>query len=167
MRQPFPKLLVLALSLLFSSAVAQAEEPGKQAEKDTANQSTSATIYERIGGTAAIDAAVDRFYEKILADDRVNHFFEDVNMSRQIAKQKAFLAAAFGGPVPYEGKDLRQAHATLDLTDQDFDAIAEHLHSTLTELKVDGKLVSEVMTLLESTRAAVLNRPETTQVSGE
>lgn len=117
-----------------------------------------ATLYERIGGQPAIDAAVELFYKKVLADERVNHFFEDVNMKKQRAKQKAFLAAALGGPVPWKGKDMRKAHANLDLRESDFNAIAEHLHATLAELKVDERLINEVMTVVGSVKDQVLNK---------
>ena len=61
------------------------------------------SIYERIGGEAAMDAAVDLFYRKVLADDRVNGFFEGIDMKDQAAKQKAFLTMATGGPNKYTG----------------------------------------------------------------
>lgn len=125
------------------------------------------SIYERLGGRPAIEAAVDLFYEKILGDDRVNHFFEDVSMKRQIKRQKAFLAAAFGGPVPYEGRDLRRAHKHLDLTDEDFGVIAGHLNATLVELKVGEELVAEVMALVATTKDAVLNRQPKTEAGKE
>ena len=147
-------LSVLALAPLWiSSAVAKDEKKASTAKAADAN-----SIYSRLGGQPAIDAAVDRFYVKVLADDRVNHFFEDVNMKRQIKKQKAFLSAAFGGPVAYEGKDMRAAHKHLDLTEADFGAIAEHLQATLSDLKVDEKLSAEIMTLVASTKDAVLNK---------
>ena len=38
------------------------------------------SLYERIGGEAAVNAAVDIFYRKVLADDRISHFFETVDM---------------------------------------------------------------------------------------
>ncbi len=117
------------------------------------------SLYEQIGGAAAISAAVDKFYVKVLADDRINHFFEDVNMSRQHNKQKAFIGAALGGPTPWEGKDMRTAHQNLDgLNDSHFDAVAGHLQSTLEELKVDSELIAKVMAIVGSTRDAVLGR---------
>ena len=70
-----------------------------------------ATIYEQLGGAPAMDAAVDIFYRKVLADDRISKFFEGVDMERQAAKQKAFLTMVFGGPNSYTGKDMRNAHA--------------------------------------------------------
>lgn len=119
------------------------------------------SIYHQIGGKPAIDAAVEAFYVKVLADKRVNHYFEDVSMEKQKRKQKAFLSAAFGSPVKWEGKDMRKAHADLPgLNDSHFDAIAGHLKTTLTELKVKPELIDKIMAIAESTRNDVLNRPK-------
>ena len=73
----------------------------------------SDTLFEKIGGEAAVNAAVDIFYRKVLADDRINEFFADVDMDKQAAKQKAFLTMAFGGPNNYSGEDMRIGHAHL------------------------------------------------------
>ena len=116
------------------------------------------SIYARLGGAPAIDAAVELFYKKVLADDTVNHFFEDINMKAQRRKQKEFLGAAFGGPNPWTGKDMRKAHKNLDLTDEHFAAIAGHLAATLKDLKVDEKLTTEIMTAVASMKNEVMNR---------
>jgi hemoglobin len=119
------------------------------------------SVYERIGGQAAVDAAVDIFYRKVLVDDRISRFFDDVDMDHQIAKQKAFLTMAFGGPVAYSGKDMRNGHARLvqrGLNDSHFNAVVELLGQTLTELNVAPELIAEVAVIAESTRADVLNR---------
>lgn len=119
-----------------------------------------ASLYEKIGGKAALSAAIDLFYQKLLADERVNHFFEDVNMRRQHNRQKAFIGAALGSPEPWTGKDLRKVHASLDLTETDFGIVAGHLQTTLEELKVDKELIGQVMTIVGSTKDAVLNKKE-------
>ncbi|MEM7392168.1 MAG: group 1 truncated hemoglobin [Verrucomicrobiota bacterium] len=116
------------------------------------------SIYARIGGDAAINAAVDLFYKKVLADDHINHFFEDVNMKGQHIRQKAFFSAVLGGPKPWTGKNMRRAHKHLDLEESHFNAVAKHLSATLKDLKVDQKLIDEVMTLVGTTKDDVLNR---------
>ena len=117
------------------------------------------SLYHRLGGEPAMGAAITGFYKKVLADERINGSFEDVDMKRQARKQKAFLSAAFGGPEPWKGKDLRTAHKNLDgLDDSHFDAVAENLQATLTELKLDQKLIDEVMAIAGSVRGEVLNR---------
>src|SRR4051812_12859323 len=117
------------------------------------------SIYERIGGEPAIDAAVDIFYRKVLVDERISHFFDAVDMDRQRAKQKAFLTFAFGGPVHYSGQDMRAAHAKMKLTEAHFNAVMENLAATLTELKVPPQLIAEAAAIAESVRPEVLNRP--------
>ena len=119
------------------------------------------TLYENLGGSAAVDAAVDRFYRKVLADDRINMFFEGVDMDKQAAKQKAFLTMVFGGPANYSGLDMKNGHAHLvarGLNDSHFNAVVENLGSTLKDLGVSDELISEVAALAETTREAVLGR---------
>jgi hemoglobin len=122
------------------------------------------TLYERLGGEAAVTAAVDIFYRKVLADDRIRHFFANLDMQRQADKQKAFLTMAFGGPSSYTGKDMRASHAHLvaqGLNDSHFDAVIEHLGATLAELNVPAAMIAEAAEIAESTRDDVLNRKRT------
>jgi hemoglobin len=121
----------------------------------------SESVYDKIGGEAAMDAAVDLFYRKVLADDRISQYFEGVDMERQAAKQKAFLTMALGGPHNYTGKDMRDGHAHLvarGLNDTHFDAVMENLGATLTELGVPNELIAEAAAVAESTRNDVLGR---------
>lgn len=119
------------------------------------------SLFDQLGGAAAVDAAVDIFYRKVLSDDRVARFFDGVDMDRQRGKQKAFLTMAFGGPHNYTGKDMRTGHAQLvtqGLNDTHVDAIIELLGGTLKELGVADGLIAQVAAIAESTRADVLSR---------
>jgi methyl-accepting chemotaxis protein len=136
--------------MMFSNdqAVAAVEEPP-----------SGESLFDRIGGSDAVEAAVDIFYGKVLADERINPFFETTDMDAQRAKMKAFLSFAFGGPHKYRGKNLRKAHAPLvaaGLNDSHFDAVAGHLQNTLAELKLSDDLIGEVMNIAASTRSDVL-----------
>lgn len=117
------------------------------------------TLFEEIGGRDAVNAAVDIFYTKVLADDRIKSYFEGVDMDKQAGKQKAFLTVAFGGPNNYSGKDMKEGHAHLQgLNDGHFDAVAECLQATLVDLNVPENLIGQVMTIAGSTREDVLGR---------
>ena len=121
----------------------------------------SDTLFDRLGGEGAVDAAVDIFYRKVLADDRINSFFQGVDMEKQAAKQKAFLTVAFGGANNYTGEDMRKGHAHLverGLNDSHFDAVMEHLGATLKELNVPDELIAEAAAIAESTRNDVLGK---------
>jgi len=122
---------------------------------------SNTSLYDRLGGSAAVDTAVDRFYRRVLADDRIARFFDDVDMERQAAKQKAFLTMVFGGPTDYTGLDMRKGHAHLverGLNDSHVDAVIENLDATLADLGVPESDRAEVKTIAESTRDDVLNR---------
>jgi len=120
------------------------------------------TLYERIGGAPAIEAAVDLFYVKVLADNRIRHFFEGVDMVKQHVHQKKFLTVAFGGANGYSGRSMAVAHAhlvqDLGLNDTHFDAVVENLGATLTDLGVPAELIAEAAGIAESVRGAVLGR---------
>jgi hemoglobin len=119
------------------------------------------SLYEQIGGQPAVDAAVDIFYRKMLSDDRVSPYFDDVDMDRQIAKQKGFLTFAFGGPNAYTGKSMREGHKHLikrGLNDTHVDIVIEHLGATLKELGVPDNLIAQVADIANSVRDDVLDR---------
>lgn len=118
-------------------------------------------LYERIGGQAAVDAAVESFYRKVLTDDRISHFFDGVDMDSQINKQKGFLTMVFGGPNNYTGKDMREGHKHLvanGLDDSHVDVVIELLGQTLVELGVDESDIAEIAGIANSVRDDVLNR---------
>ncbi len=122
---------------------------------------TTATLYERIGGEAAVDAAVELFYRKVLSDYRINRFFDKTDMETQTAKQKAFFTMAFGGPNNYTGGDMRAVHAhmvKIGLNDSHFDAVMEYLGASLTELEVPADLIGEAAAIAESVRSDVLGK---------
>lgn len=120
------------------------------------------SLYERIGGEPAVNAAVDKFYEKVLADDRIKHFFVDVDMAKQHRMQKGFFTFAFGGPANYSGKGMQAAHRRLvtekGLNDSHYDAVMENLGATLVELGVPDDMIAEAAGIAESVRDAVLGR---------
>jgi hemoglobin len=125
------------------------------------NDARKKSLYDQLGGKEAIDAAVDAFYVKVLADDRIKHFFDDVNMSRQRRKQKEFLSAALGGPIPWKGQDLRKIHSTITgLNETHFNAVAEDLQKTLEDLKVKKELIDQMMAAVASLKPEILNQPK-------
>ncbi|MCC5641403.1 group 1 truncated hemoglobin [Nostoc sp. CHAB 5824] len=122
------------------------------------------TLYDKLGGAAAVDLAVEKFYEKVLADERVQGFFAHTNMQQQKHHQKDFMTYAFGGAQHWNGHTMREAHkelvAEMGLTDSHFDAIAEDLVATLVEMEVPQTLIDEVVQIVGSIahRNDVLNR---------
>lgn len=106
------------------------------------------TVFEKLGGAAAVDQAVDKFYDRVLQDDRIKHFFVNIDMEKQRVHQKAFLTYAFGGTDKYNGRYMREAHQELvekqGLNSEHFDAVTENLMGTLKEMGVSEEQLAEV-----------------------
>ena len=120
------------------------------------------SLYDRIGGEAAVMAAVDIFYKKVLANDVTRPFFDGLDIDAQTKKQVAFMTWAFGGPSQYRGRPLREAHRKLvdekGLGDVHFAAVATSLDETLRELGVTPDLIAEALKIVGSVKNEVLNR---------
>jgi hemoglobin len=118
------------------------------------------SLFERIGGEAAMMAAVDGFYRRVTADPLLAPFFAALDMQAQTKKQLAFMTWALGGPSEYRGRPLGDAHRHMvrerGLSDRHFDAVAAHLAATLQELAVPAPLIDEAMGIVASTRQSVL-----------
>jgi hemoglobin len=124
------------------------------------------TLYEKLGGKEAVDLAVDQFYDRVLNDDRIKHFFANIDMKRQRQHQKNFLTYAFGGTSHYNGKMMREAHQRLvtemGLNSEHFDAVVENLVATLQALGVSEETIAEVgaIATASSFKKEVLNQSD-------
>lgn len=119
------------------------------------------SIYEQIGGQAAINVAVDKFYRRVLRDQELAPYFNDIDMDKQRSKQAAFLTMVTGGPNEYTGRDMRTSHAHLverGIGDRHVDLVIKHLGETLAELGVAQELIEQIAAVAESVRNDVLSR---------
>jgi hemoglobin len=105
------------------------------------------SLYERIGGTDAIDLVVDGFYRRVMADPELAPFFARTNLSAQRRHLASFVAAATGGPA-YRGRSMRAAHQHLEIRQHQFDAVASHLVAELRFHGVDDEPVAEAVAAL-------------------
>jgi hemoglobin len=125
-----------------------------------------ATLFQRLGGSAAIDATVNEFYRLVLGDPLLAPFFDGVDQAKLERHQARFLSYAFGGATPYSGAGMAQAHSRLvrehGLGDRHFDAVVQHLDAALLALRVPASERCEVLNAAESLRPLVLAGPVST-----
>jgi hemoglobin len=89
------------------------------------------TLYERLGGEAAVASLVDEFYGRVLANPTLAPYFANTSMVALQRMQREFFAAALDGPVQYTGRPIIHAHHHLKITLSDFQAFVGHLFETL------------------------------------
>lgn len=120
--------------------------------------STDDTLYEQLGGREAIGAVVDRFYERVLDDERLEPYFDETDTQQLRRHQTQFLTASLGGPNEYAGESVRKAHDHLDIRQEHFNAVAAHLQATLEEFNVEDEVIEEVMAIVGELEEDVVGR---------
>ncbi len=151
--------LIGRLNAIADGGAAPVPEPESAPVEAAPAAAAKAALFEQLGGEAAIETAVDIFYAKVTADEKLLPFFEGVDIERLRGMQRAFLSMALGGEVEYAGRDLAAAHAGLvakGLNDTHFDRVMTYLRQTLEELGVGEDLMIDVLTVAERTRRDVL-----------
>ena len=125
------------------------------------------SLYERLGGEDALTAVVDDFVARTASNPKVNFTRKGTPQEwnatpENVAKLKrrlvTFIAEATGGPKKYDGKDMKSAHAGMQITSAEFDALAADLAASLDKFKVPAKEKNELMAIAASTKGAMVER---------
>ena len=106
------------------------------------------SIYEIIGGEAALEPLVGDFYDRVLADPELRGFFAGTNMARLQGRQVEFLAAALGGPRRYTGTSLPDAHRGRGIEQAHFDLVAGHLVAALQAAGVPADVIDQIAAVI-------------------
>ena len=118
------------------------------------------SLYERLGGEAAITAVVDDFTARAAADPKVNFLRDGKYAKVDVAKLKQHLVnmvgSATGGPQKYTGRDMKTVHKGMAITNAEFDALAADLVASLDKFKVPEKEKGELLKIVGSTRGDIV-----------
>ncbi len=106
------------------------------------------SLYERLGGQAAVSAVVDDFVGRVAADERVNKKFGRSNIDRVKFHLKEQVCAATGGPCKYSGLDMKTAHKNMKVTEGEFNALVGDLVATLDKFNVPEAEKNELLGIL-------------------
>ena len=117
------------------------------------------TLCERLGGTPAVSAVVDSFGGKVLKDDRVNKKFAKSDANRLVTNLKGFVGQAAHCPgVKYKGKNMKNTHRHMGVTEGEFNAVVDDLVKTLDEFKVPEKEKNELLAALGPTKKDIVEK---------
>jgi hemoglobin len=112
------------------------------------------SLYQAIGGRAALVAAVDGLFGRLLADPELAPFFPRGVGDRHRRYVVTLLSQALGGPHRYRGPDLAESHRGLGITGSQFARTAAHLGATLDELGVPASLADRIVAVVGGVGAA-------------
>ena len=117
------------------------------------------SLYDRLGGHAAITAVVDELFARKCADKQLNRFF--VGMSEGRAKETKenvvnFLCSATGGPFEYKGRDLISVHTGMNMTEDDWQIFVKIAADTLNKFNVPQKEADDVFAAVSSLKKNIV-----------
>ncbi len=117
-------------------------------DEDAANAAPSPeaekSLFDRIGGKGKLQMFADKFVTALAAsaDLQKNPTLAKAMQSDQTRHKQMlvdFLCANSGGPCSYGGKQIKEAHAPLKVTRDDWNAMRKLFIRTLREMKVPKK----------------------------
>jgi hemoglobin len=122
-------------------------------------QASRATLFDSMGGETVLRAAVDRFADIVVTDDRINFTFAEADMSKFKKLLFEQLCNISGGPCRYTGRDMRTAHAKLGINTAEFNALAEDLYIALGKAGVPYRLQNKLMAHLAPMKRDIVKPP--------
>jgi hemoglobin len=116
----------------------------------------SGSLYERLGGRAAITAVIDDFVARCAADGRINGKFARTDIPRLKSSLVDQVSEATGGAYSYTGRDMATTHAGMSVTAGEFDALVGDLVATLDGFNVPEAEKRELLGALAPMRSAIV-----------
>ena len=132
---------------------------GKGKSEDTAKAAPdNRSLYERLGGTPAITAVVEKFVAVTGSDPRISSFFTNADIPRLKSMMVEHICSITGGPCTYTGKSMKESHAGMGLNDGHFDALVEDLANALDESGVKETEKNELLGALAGMRGDIVEQ---------
>lgn len=156
-------LLALPMALIIScNGNKDAAPPQPAAQQEAPAQPEAAapekSLYDRLGGEAAIKAVVDEFVANVAADARINNYFANANLDRLKEHLVNQIGQASGGPQQYTGRDMKTAHAGMGIDEPAFNALVEDLVKALDKFSVPEQEKSELLAVLGPMKGDIVEK---------
>jgi hemoglobin len=132
----------------------------------TAEEKTEKTLYERLGGEYPIAVVVDQFIDLLLVNDVLN-----ANPAIKEARDRVpraglkfhvttLVCQTSGGPCNYTGRSMEEAHAHLNITEREWQAMLSDFRRVLNNNRVPEREQKELIAIVESTKGAIVVKKE-------
>lgn len=131
-----------SIAILLVAAFVWTGLPAQAKKAHTASHSKATkSLYTRLGEKKGITAVVDDFVSNCASDTRINSFFaataaDPKRLDGFKSKLVDQICQAAGGPCKYTGKNMKDAHASMGVKDEHFNALVEDLVKSLDKFKV-------------------------------
>src|SRR6266850_1020191 len=119
------------------------------------------TLYDRLGGHAAVSAVVDDFVVRMAGHPQVGHFFARIDTapgSKFRSNLVEFISAATGGNGRYRGPDMASAHAGFKISESDWEVTVANLRDSLGKFSVPAREVQDLLAIIAPLKQQIVKR---------
>ena len=162
--QHLPKIAVLVLLLTSSLLMAQPVPQTPPLAKTTTHASAypvapAAGLYQALGEQAGIRTLMDDFVRRLKADARIGEQFKDTNLGNLAGQLTDQVCQLAGGPCRYQGPDMKEVHAGMNITRANFNALVEVLQQAMNTQGLAFTRQNQLLALLAPMHRDVVTTP--------
>ncbi|KAL4473388.1 hypothetical protein ABPG72_015631 [Tetrahymena utriculariae] len=115
------------------------------------------SLFERIGGDDFLTLFTEKFFDKIMEEKRIRHYFINVELPQVKKHFKDYINMASGGSTKYQGQNVRDHHEQMDISEKDFNVFMEVLKKTLEQMQLKQELEVEFLNFFENMRNMIVS----------
>ncbi len=136
------------------------------AMKPDAAKPDAKPLWDRLGGEAGVRAVTQEFLRTAAADKKANI---DRNGNYPLTPERVkrveqlvveFVSSVTGGSLKYTGRDMKNSHAGMMITADEFNAAAGHLIAALKKYDVPQAEIDELVGLVAGTAKDIVEVPQ-------
>ncbi len=114
------------------------------------------TLFEKYGGFSTVSRIVLDLYDRVLDDDDVGQFFEDIDIGGIVDHQTKFVSSLMGGPASFSDDHIRRMHADLPIRAAHFERLQQILRDTLSDHRIEASDIDAIVGAFEARRELVV-----------
>ena len=122
-------------------------------------QTTDDTLYRQLGGQTGLVTLMDDFMVRLLADPRMGPFFKDTDQKHIKEELVTQFCEVSGGPCKRKGPDMKKAHAGIDVTKSNFNALVEVLQQSMDAQGIPFSAQNKLLAQLAPMHRDIINAP--------
>jgi hemoglobin len=117
------------------------------------------SLYRQLGSQPGLEALMEDFMQRLLADPRMNPFFKDTDQAHIKAELVVQVCEVSGGPCRRDGPDMKRVHEGVDIDRAAFNALVEVLQQSMDARGIAFSTQNRLLALLAPMHREIINVP--------
>lgn len=121
-------------------------------------QTMDDAVFQGLGGKPGIRKIVGTLIPLVLADQRIKESFKDIDLKNLALRLEEQFCVLSGGPCVYKGKEMGEIHDGLNITNAQFNALAEDLQVAMEQAGVASSVQNKLLAKLAPMQRSIVTK---------